>query len=103
MPLLATNNFKVQAGHRTGPGEVEIHAATPTFSTSSKVQRRSSLAASPSSRKTTGAGRNPGQGTHRRGRAAPTKGEVIVIPHGVPHCSKKLNGPLLYYVVKVSK
>src|SRR5436305_13670511 len=24
-PLLATNNFKVQAGHRTGPGEVELH------------------------------------------------------------------------------
>src|SRR3954462_14556338 len=24
-PLLSTNNFKVQAGHRTGPGEVEIH------------------------------------------------------------------------------
>src|SRR6185295_15101232 len=25
-PLVATNNFKIQAGHRTGPGEVEIHA-----------------------------------------------------------------------------
>src|SRR5436190_22488232 len=25
-PLLATNNFKIQAGRRTGPGEVEIHA-----------------------------------------------------------------------------
>src|SRR4051812_50176294 len=24
-PLLSTNNFKVQAGHRTGPGEVELH------------------------------------------------------------------------------
>src|SRR6266481_6487900 len=24
-PILATNNFKVQAGRRTGPGEVEIH------------------------------------------------------------------------------
>ena len=24
-PLLATNNFKIQAGRRTGPGEVEIH------------------------------------------------------------------------------
>src|SRR5262245_13131710 len=24
-PLLITNNFKVQTGHRTGPGEVEIH------------------------------------------------------------------------------
>src|SRR5678815_3319110 len=25
-PLLTTNNFKIQAGRRTGPGEVEIHA-----------------------------------------------------------------------------
>src|SRR5882724_11958438 len=24
-PILATNNFKVQAGRRTSPGEVEIH------------------------------------------------------------------------------
>src|SRR2546422_5784202 len=24
-PLLTTNDFKVQAGRRTGPGEVEIH------------------------------------------------------------------------------
>jgi glc operon protein GlcG len=30
------------------------------------------------------------------------KGDVVVIPNGVPHWFKKVDGPLLYYVVKVT-
>ncbi len=30
------------------------------------------------------------------------KGDVIVVPAGTPHWFKEVNGPLLYYVVKVS-
>ncbi|PYJ07765.1 MAG: hypothetical protein DME25_03025, partial [Verrucomicrobia bacterium] len=30
-----------------------------------------------------------------------TKGDVIVIPNGVPHWFREVNGPFLYYVVKV--
>lgn len=29
------------------------------------------------------------------------KGDVIIVPRGVPHWFKEVNGPLLYYVVKV--
>ena len=31
-----------------------------------------------------------------------TKGDVVVVPNGVPHWFKQVNGPLLYYVVKVT-
>ena len=29
------------------------------------------------------------------------KGDVIVVPNGVPHWFKEVSGPLTYYVVKV--
>jgi mannose-6-phosphate isomerase-like protein (cupin superfamily) len=28
-------------------------------------------------------------------------GDVVVVPNGTPHWFKQVNGPLLYYVVKV--
>jgi len=31
------------------------------------------------------------------------KGDVIVIPNGVPHWFKEVNGTFLYYVVKVTQ
>lgn len=30
-----------------------------------------------------------------------TKGDVIIVPNGVPHLFKEVNGPINYYVVKV--
>src|SRR5262245_44241144 len=102
-PLLATNNFKVQAGRRTGPGEVEIHdqdtdifyvlEGSATFVTGGKpVETR---AVSPGETR----GKELIGGEERQ----LTKGDVIVIPTGVPHWFKEVRGPLLYYVVKVSK
>ena len=29
------------------------------------------------------------------------KGDVIIVPHGTPHWFKEVQGPVLYYVVKV--
>jgi len=30
-----------------------------------------------------------------------SKGDVIIVPHGVPHWFKQVDAPLTYYVVKV--
>lgn len=102
-PLLATNNFKVQAGRRTGPGEVEIHEhdtdifyileGSATFVTGGKaIEERSS---------------GPGEMRAKEivgGEARQlNKGDVIVIPNGIPHWFKEVNGTFLYYMVKVSK
>src|SRR5436309_3304735 len=102
-PLQATNNFKVQAGRRTAPGEVEIHEhdtdifyileGSATFVTGGKaVETRTSGPGETRAKEITG-----GEERHL------AKGDVIVIPTGVPHWFKEVSGPFLYYVVKVSK
>ncbi|HSU56317.1 MAG TPA: cupin domain-containing protein [Candidatus Dormibacteraeota bacterium] len=100
-PLLATNNFKVQAGHRTGPGEVEIHdqdtdifyilEGSATFVTGGKaVEIRTTAPGETRGKEITG-----GDERHL------SKGDVIIIPKGVPHWFKEVNGTLNYFVVKV--
>jgi len=102
-PLLATNNFKVQAGHRTGPGEVEIHESdtdifyvlegSATFVTGGKAIET----------RLTGPGETRAKEIRGGVERHLSRGDVIVIPNGVAHWFKEVNGPLLYYVVKVSK
>ena len=102
-PLLATNNFKVQAGRRIEPGEVEIHdhdtdifyilEGSATFVTGGKpVETREVGPGETRAKEITG-----GQAQKL------VKGDIIIIPNGVPHWFKEVRGPFLYYVVKVSK
>jgi len=101
--LLQTNNFKVMAGRRVAPGEVEIHEkdtdvfyvteGSATFVTGGTADGRHTV--SPGeirAPKITG-----GEEHHLK------KGDVIVIPNGVPHQFTQVDGPFLYFVVKVSK
>lgn len=102
-PLLATNNFKVMAGRRTAPGEVEIHEfdtdifyileGTATFVTGGKAIDQ----------KSTGSGEMRAKEIIGGEDHQLKKGDVIVIPNGIPHWFKEVNGTFLYYMVKVSK
>jgi mannose-6-phosphate isomerase-like protein (cupin superfamily) len=101
--LLQTNNFKVSAGRRVAPGEVEIHEkdtdvfyiteGAATFVTGGTAAGQHTV--SP------GEIRAPkiagGEEHHLK------KGDVIVIPAGVPHQFTAVDGTFLYFVVKVSK
>jgi glc operon protein GlcG len=101
--VLQTNNYKVMAGRRVAPGEVEIHdkdtdviyvtEGTATFVTGGTVADQHTI--SP------GEIRAPkiagGEEHHLK------KGDVIVIPNGVPHQFTVVDGTFLYFVVKVSK
>jgi glc operon protein GlcG len=99
--LLVTNNFKVQTGNRTGPGEVEIHdkdtdifyilEGSATFVTGGK----------PVETRLTGPGETRGKEIIGGEEQHLTKGDVIIIPNGVPHWFKSVDGRFLYYVVKV--
>lgn len=101
--LLQTNNYKVMAGRRSGPGTVEIHAkdtdifyildGTATFITGGKANEVKE--------------KSPGEfgakeivGGVERHLA---KGDVIVVPNGVPHWFTETSAPFLFFVVKVSK
>jgi glc operon protein GlcG len=102
-PLLATNNFKVMAGRRTGPGEVEIHQydtdifyileGSATFVTGGKTIAQRSIGGGEMRAKEIVGGED-----HQL-----KKGDVIVIPNGIPHWFKEVNGTFLYYMVKVSR
>jgi quercetin dioxygenase-like cupin family protein len=102
-PILTTNNFKVLAGRRTAAGEVEIHdhdtdifyilEGSATFVTGGKaVDTRSS-----------GAGESRAKSIVGGHEQRLSKGEIIVIPNGIPHWFKEVDGTFLYYMVKVTK
>lgn len=99
--LLTTPQYKIDAGRRERPGEVEFHTyetdimyvldGTATVVTGGEMVER----------------RQVGPGEYRapsvRGGTAHhlARGDVLAIPAGVPHWFKAVPGPFLYYVVKV--
>ena len=101
-PLLETAAYKIHASRRTAPGMAEVHErdtdiiyvldGTATFVTGGSVLD----------------GRTTAQ-DEIRGRAIAggeskllVKGDVAIVPNGVPHWFKDVNGTFLYYVVKVT-
>ena len=102
-PLTETDLYKVHASRRDAPGEAEQHArdtdifyvldGTATIVTGGTIAGGRTVAA--------GEVRCP----RIEGGTARTlaKGDVIVIPGGVPHWFSGVNAPFLYYVVKVTQ
>jgi glc operon protein GlcG len=94
-------NYAVHASRRDTAGQVEIHTqdtdvihvldGKATFITGGKVVNANTVAPN----EIRGASVEGGETTHL------AKGDVIVVPAGTPHWFKEVQGPLLYYVVKV--
>jgi quercetin dioxygenase-like cupin family protein len=104
LPLLANSSYKISAGRRvTAPGQVEIHAhdtdillvmeGTATFVTGGQAE-----GAKPS-----GEGEMRGEKITGGTRHELQKGDVVVVPNGVPHWFTAVSNPFLYFVVKVTK
>jgi mannose-6-phosphate isomerase-like protein (cupin superfamily) len=101
--LLQTNNYKIMAGRRSGLGAVEIHEkdtdifyildGTATFITGGTANGVTV--------------KSPGELVAKEIVGGVTrhlaKGDVIVIPNGVPHWFTETSTPFLYFVVKVSQ
>jgi quercetin dioxygenase-like cupin family protein len=99
--LIAAPNLSILMAHRDKPGMVEVHdketdtlyvlAGTATIVTGGTMIGGKAI--------------EPGQqrGTDIEGGQpqALTKGDVMVIPAGVPHWFKEVHGSIDYYVVKV--
>ena len=102
MPLIETNNYKVHASRREAPGIAEIHTrdtdifyileGSAVFVTGGKAIEPKTVAP------------NELRGTRIEGGEPRQlrKGDIIIVPNGIPHWFKEVNGPLLYYVVKVT-
>src|SRR5213596_4229356 len=100
MPLLETAGYKVHASRRAEPGQAEIHTldtdviyvvdGSATLVTGGKAIDTKTIAP------------NEIRGTKIEGGQEHqiTKGEVIIIPNGVPHQFTAVTGELHYFVCK---
>jgi glc operon protein GlcG len=94
-------NYMVHASRREKPGMAEVHeldtdiiyvlAGSATFVTGGKSVDSKQTAP------------NEFRGTSIEGGESRSikKGDVLIVPKGTPHWFKEVDGPLLYYVVKV--
>jgi glc operon protein GlcG len=101
-PLVETATYKIHASRRDAPGQAEVHALDTDIlyvldGTATLVTGGEAVAAretAPDERRGTAiAG-----GAPRR----LAKGDVVIVPNGVPHQFTEVQGPFLYYTVKVT-
>jgi quercetin dioxygenase-like cupin family protein len=103
-PIMANTSYKIQAGRRvTAPGQVEIHAhdtdifyiteGTATLVTGGQTEKGAPTAA----------GEIRGEKIMGGTTRALQKGDIVVVPAGVPHWFTEVSNPFLYLVVKVTK
>jgi mannose-6-phosphate isomerase-like protein (cupin superfamily) len=103
MPLLETADYKIHASRREAPGVVEVHVrdtdiiyvleGEATLVTGGEILEARTIA------------RDEIRGTSVRGGETRRlrKGDVLVVPAGVPHWFTEVQPPLLYYVVKATE
>lgn len=103
MPLLVTTRYKVQTGRRVMPGVVEIHANDTDIFYVTEGTATLTTGGTPVDPKAASPGETRAEkisgGTPRR----LTKGDVVVIPAGIPHQFTEVSGTFLYFVIKVTK
>ena len=103
MPLLVNTSYKVQAGRRVTAGNVEVHASDTDIFYVTEGTATIVTGGTPVDAKTTGAGEVRAEkitgGVPRR----LAKGDIMVIPAGVPHWFTEVSGTFLYLVIKVTK
>ena len=101
-PLIEVEDYKVHASRRESqPGLAEIHTRDTDIiyvlrGSATLVTGGRAVAA-----KTTGPEELRGSEIEGGESREITVGDVVVVPNGTPHWFKQVNGPLLYYVVKV--
>ena len=101
-PLIEVEDYKIHASRRASePGLAEIH--TRDTDIIYVLQGSATLVTGGKAVAAKGTGPEELRGSEIEGGEAReiTVGDVVVVPNGTPHWFKKVNGPLLYYVVKV--
>ena len=102
-PLLEAAAYKIHASRRETPGRAEVHTRDTdiiyvlqghaVFITGGAAKDLRTVAPD----ELRGPGIEGGETHHLRA------GDVIIVPNGIPHWFKVVDGPFLYYTVKVTK
>jgi glc operon protein GlcG len=99
-PLLEVPGYKVHASRRDGPGMAEVHLWETDVVYVAEGKATLVTGGTTLDAKETEPGQIRGSSIEG-GEAHPlAKGDVIVIPSGVPHWFKEVEAPFLYFVVK---
>ncbi|MEZ5294485.1 MAG: heme-binding protein [Vicinamibacterales bacterium] len=101
-PLLETGHYKIHASRRDAAGVVEVHTRDTDIvyvlqGTATLVTGGTMVGGKP-----TAMDEIRGESISGGDTRTLAKGDVVVVPNGVPHWFKQVDGPLLYYVVKVT-
>lgn len=102
-PLLETSAYKIHASRRETAGQVEVHA----LDTDIVYVLEGSAVLVTGGRLIEGHESAPHEIRGRRIEGGEphrlAQGDVIVVPSGMPHWFSEVQGPFLYYVVKVTE
>jgi len=101
-PLLEVEAYKVHASRREAPGMAEIHLADTDIVYMLEGSATLVTGGTVVDGKTTAAGEIRGASIQGGENRRLVKGDVMIVPNGVPHWFKEVEGPVLYYVVKVT-
>ena len=99
-PLLETHGYKVHASRRTAPGEVEVHDDETDVIYVVEGSAKLVIGGTPVGGRITEPGQFRGPSVEGGQVRQIGKGDVIIIPKGVPHWFKEVDGPVLYFTVK---
>jgi uncharacterized protein GlcG (DUF336 family) len=100
--LLDERAYKIDAGRRAGPGEVEYHEHV--VDVMHVVQGRAAVLTGGEMRdaREVAPGELRAASVEGATRHELAEGDVLAIPHGVPHQFVEVSDPFLYFVVKVA-
>jgi glc operon protein GlcG len=99
--MYAARNYMVHASHRDAAGLVEIHDLDTDIVYVLKGSATLVTGGKPVNVKTIAPNEHRGTGVENGETRRLVPGDVIIIPNGVPHWFKEVEGSLDYYVVKV--
>jgi mannose-6-phosphate isomerase-like protein (cupin superfamily) len=103
MPLLETASYKIHASRREAPGEVEIHEVDTDIIYVLDGKATIVTGGEMLDGKTTATSEIRGSSIRGGETRTLAKGDVMVVPSGTPHWFREVEGPFLYYVVKVPR
>jgi glc operon protein GlcG len=102
MPLIEESGYKVHASRREAPGMAEIHTKDTDIIYVLGGEAQFVTGGTALDTKTIAPDEIRGRAIEGGETRRIVKGDVLIVPNGTPHWFREVNGPLTYYVVKVT-
>jgi glc operon protein GlcG len=102
MPLVEVGQYKVHASRREAPGMAEIHTQDTDIIYVLEGSATFVTGGTAVDGKVTAPGEIRGSAIEGGQARRIARGDVMIVPNGTPHWFRDVQGPLTYYVVKVT-